>query len=213
MKTVRGDSGALKRHKDRCTGFPATWTDVDVRCHFRKGQNEGAWECRHCSAPLTYAHKQHLASCPRLPEQDRRALDESEVARAAAGAGVYGSNPVYRDFEVTGWLVARCKACLKTVRGGGGSLKKHKDERCCGFPATWVEVDVASHFRKRPGDGRWECRHCGVPTARQHLCKSHMASCPRLPEQDRRALSCTGRGRGGEGGGWCRHVRPQPCVP
>ena len=39
---------------------------------------------------------------------------------------MYGRNPVYRDFEVTGWHVARCLACLKTVRGHAGALKVHK---------------------------------------------------------------------------------------
>ena len=192
LKTVRGGSSALKLHKDAqdrpCTGFPSK---ASVRGHFIEIRSDDKWTCRHCAA-MVCGHcnlKQHLAACARLPAPDRRALDESEVARAAAGEGVYGQNPVYRAFEVTGWLVARCKSCLKTVRGPGDSLQCHHDRTCPGFPATWIEVDVKGHFTKNTSDGQWDCRHCSaVLRGDAYSLKCHMASCSQLPEHTRRAL-------------------------
>ena len=109
LATVRGSSQRLTHHKERvCRGFPATWVEVDVVSHFREGKSAGEWECQHCDTVVrgdASNLKRHMGSCPSLPEQDRRALDESEVAKAAAGVGMYGSNPVYRGFKVTGCLL------------------------------------------------------------------------------------------------------------
>ena len=162
-ETARGDSGAVTQHKDDCMDAR---TEVDVRRHFISMGGGAEVTCRHCHAVRCGRNmKAHMAACPELPEQVRRAFDESEVARAAAGAGMYGSNPLYRDFEVTGWRVARCKACLRTVRGNSGHLMLHGNS-CPGFPATWTEVDVGRHFSGTGESGRRKCRYsvqcCGV---------------------------------------------------
>ena len=190
LKLVRGSSNALEIHKVvRCSGFPATWEDVDLACHFTAGPTDKRWECRHCGASGTPSRKHHLASCSHLPAEARRALDASEVAKAAARAGVYGKHLVYRDFEVTGWQVARCRACSKTVRGGSHQLKRHKDKTCSGVPDPWAKVDVQRHFNKAKSGGGWECRHCGecARTGRPML-KNHLVRCRRLPEAELRAL-------------------------
>ena len=92
-RSVRGRCGHEQRQEPWCSK------------HFIQHKASGRWECRHCSAAVrgdSSKRKKHMAACPRLPDSDRLALDASEVARAAAGAGKYGTNPVYRCFEVTG---------------------------------------------------------------------------------------------------------------
>ena len=144
----------------------------------------------------------HLARCPRLPEKDRRALDDCEAAKAAAGVGIYGSNPVYRGFEVTGWLVVRCKTCLKTVRGDSSDLKRHLDQRCDGIAVTWSEVDVESHFDAAEAARSRQCQHClAVVQGDGHNRKQHLARCPRLPEKDRRELDESEVARAAAGAG------------
>ena len=144
--------GRTQHHAVKCgVDAPPAWREADVGKHFLQNESSGGWECRHCSAVVrggSGKQKEHMATCQRLPESARRALDESEVARAAAGAGVYGSNPVFRGFEVTGWLVARCKSCLKTVRGCSGNLTRHSG-RCSGLH-TALQHRPTKRAAKRP---------------------------------------------------------------
>ena len=81
----------------------------------------------------------------RQPEE----LRPSAPARAAAGAGMYGSNPVYRGFEVTGWRVARCKSCLMTVRGGSSALRIGHVRASQSLGARWAWQ--LTSLRARPG--------------------------------------------------------------
>ena len=141
---------APNRGAGPCVGRPPAWSGVDVDNHFNMAKTRGGWECRHCSAAGRGNKKLHMASCPRLPESDRRALDESEAERAAAGVGVYGTNQVYRDFEVTGGRVARCTACPATVRGPSGNLQRHRRQRCSG-PRSGSQRQRAERGRGQAG--------------------------------------------------------------
>lgn len=67
----------------------------------------------------------HLAGCTSLPELARQDLDELARDDAQYLRGRYGTNPVYRNFEVVGLDKAVCKFCDATMRGNSRDLKSH----------------------------------------------------------------------------------------
>ena len=99
--------------------------------------------CRHCGTGVRGAvrdQRKHLARCASVSADDRRVMNECEVARAAAGAGMYGSNPVYRDFEVMGYLIS-CGTVQGVLKGGERfhvRMSAAQDPQVC-----WCPSDVA----------------------------------------------------------------------
>lgn len=199
---VKGDVAALQSHADGCDAgaalpaHPALSPDAFFEPAAEHGDD--AQRCRHCTkviqapgAQLSY-FRNHMAVCPALPADVRRWLDEWAVARAKCGARPYGSNPLYKQFQVLGYMVARCNACRQVCRGHSAALKAHKLR--CSMPRSIPgasELDPELHFRPA-AERTCACLHCGQEVAgtlnaRKRL-RDHMATCGSLPPDATRAL-------------------------
>jgi len=182
---------------------PAEFEDMGPDIGFR---------CRHCST-IVIGHatsnnrKKHLASCKRLPETLRNALDQAAVREARNGKGRYGGTNanIYNKFRVVGLYRSECKACGRVIIGHVTKLRRHLSGACSGVRVTWETVDVDAQFEKTPDNVGRRCRHCtGIVKGHGGDRRRHLAVCKCLPRSvqavmDNAAVceSLAGKGRYG----------------
>ena len=108
---------------------------IQCRLHFAEALDaQGRSRCNYCNATIvcnTSSFKQHLGSCREVPEHVQDSLHRAARAAAQRGDKPYGTNAVYRHFEVLGWRTSRCLRCDAVVKGGAGNLRSHRKVKRC----------------------------------------------------------------------------------
>ena len=223
---VRGGARNLHRHVHSRACAPTnmrqtykpppkvTWEVVDPKLHFTDVPSEDGKhraKCNYCVAVVANSHyasviKHHMGGCPNLPADIRAKLDTAAVCEAKEKMGVYGRNGVYASYDVTGWMVAKCKACKHVVRGASSNLRRHI-KGCPGtasaVPQTArrrrarkkkVAVDPRQFFALLPSNGtspNGKCTKCSAVVVDGHnldQLRSHLAECPNLNPATRAGL-------------------------
>ena len=151
-RVVRGGSSACVKHAKVCLevmqhfqAVPTGGIDKPVRPPTPQDHKEGdaspdatppapaspcVYRCNHCAAitrcskRALSALRQHMGRCSKLPASARRVMDARAVQNWRKRASKYGKR-VYEHFEVTGWQVAKCRTCSRTVLGSAARLASH----------------------------------------------------------------------------------------
>lgn len=134
---IIGAGGHLQRHlnlHDR---------DLRPRClmhtteHFERvnagSGSKPVFECKYCHASLEILNpdtrvamlREHLGDCQRLPKAVAARRDVQAKRSARLKRGAYGSNSVFKHFDVVGWRRSVCKACKDIVSGDVPTLLAH----------------------------------------------------------------------------------------